>query len=155
LALNVKQALLDDAILQAKNTDIDVDLTTVKAVKDAAKDRDDAKKTLDTAVLALTSTMRDDLHRWESALPQANWDLVHQLEEARATLNELNTSSMAALTAAITAAETAWTAALYAGGQKDRTGRWIDAQAKSRAAAQEFEVNANRQRRLTALRGDQ
>jgi hypothetical protein len=154
MTLNAKQALLDDAILQALNTDIDADLTTVKAVTDATKDRDDAQKAFNKAVAAFTPAMQDDLHRWEAALPDANWDLIHSLEEAKATLSELQASNVGALTASITAAESAWVANLYASEKKERTAGWITAQVKSRAAALEFENNLNRQRRLTALRGD-
>jgi hypothetical protein len=153
-ALSAKQAVLDDAILQARNTDIDVDLTTVQAVTDATKDRDDAQKDFDKAVTDFTPAMQDDLHRWESALPQANWDLVHQLEEAKATLNELQAASLVAMTGAIATAEKAWVADLFARDKADRTSDWIDALVKSRASALEFETNANRQRRFTALRGD-
>jgi cysteinyl-tRNA synthetase len=153
-ALSAKQAVLDDAILQARNTDIDVDLTTVQAVTDATKDRDDAQKDFDKAVTDFTPAMQDDLHRWESALPQANWDLVHQLEEAKATLNELQAASLVAMTGAIATAEKAWVADLFARDKADRTSDWIAALVKSRASALEFETNANRQRRFTALRGD-
>jgi hypothetical protein len=152
--LSAKQAQLDDAILQALNADLDVDISTVKAVTDATKARDDAQKALNTAVTAFSTTMQDDLHRWEAALPEANWDLVHQLEEAKATLKELQDASLSKMTAAITAAEKAWVAELFAADKKARTALWIDVQVKDRSAAQEFENNANRQRRLTALRGD-
>jgi len=80
--------------------------------------------------------------------------LLHQLEDAKATLNELQTTTLASLTGAIADAEKAWADSLYTSNKNARTAARIDAEVKLRGAAQDFENNANRQRRLIALRGD-
>jgi len=152
--LSAKQALVDDARLQALKADIDVDPSTVTAVSDAEKDRKDADDALTAAVNDYTPAMQADLHRWEAAIPEAYWDLLHQLEEAKATLNELQTTTLASLTGAIADAEKAWADSLYTSNKNARTAARIDAEVKLRGAAQDFENNANRQRRLIALRGD-
>ena len=153
--LSAKQVVLNDAILNARATDIDVDPSTVQAVIDATKDRDDAKTVLGTASTAYGAADRAAIDKWEAAVPEDTWRLANELEEARSTLTELKNLDPATLVTALGTAEAAWVADLVKAEKSVRAAAFVLAESKSRIAFAEFEKNVNPHRRFTGMRGDQ
>ncbi len=153
LEVAAAQRAVDQAILEARLDDPDVDLGTVTDVTDA----ETTLATLEGELAPLQTAYdgaKADLDAWEAAVPDDEWRLLEKLDTAERLLNGLQGVTPGDLVTAATTAETDLVAALEAYDQELRA-RDIGESAITATAAAAATRRADQQAHgFSRLRGD-
>lgn len=149
--LNAAQAKLADAIQTARKKNVDPE--TDGDVQQARLDVKTGQSGLDDAEQKYRDDGKGKLHIWEVAIPDGEWQLLADLEEATGLLDDL-AAAPAALITAQTNAEKALVTALITDDELKRKAALLAVEAQARAARLEALARDRAARLLAALRGD-
>jgi len=153
-AVSTKQAEIEEALFDAMVADINADPETDSTVIAKRAELTPLEATLAAAEGDYDAAMRNEMDLWEGAVPDHIWSNLVAYDRAELLLTTLKNADVAALSAAMDAAESSLVSALEA---EDKAARLNDAleSALELAAVWSSELNNSYQAQmLSRVRGD-
>lgn len=150
-----QQAVLDNARFKARAQGVDeLKLDDDPDVKKAIDDLKKPKTERDKADTDFGADKRKTMSEWAATVPDANWQLLADFENATSLLNTLSATDPAALVTAVTAAENALVAALQEAAKGPLLLDLVRQETARRSSLRDAGADAFTRRAFSAMRCD-